>query len=368
MEELTTYVGLDDHKDSIQLSVRKPEGELVRTTLVNDVDPIRKLFRRLVAQAPGAVVCCYEAGPNGYTLKRRIEATGAQCLVIAPSLTPVRPGQRIKTNRRDADKLVELLASGLLVEVHPPTPEQEAIRDLCRCREAAHQDLVRCRHRLSKLLLRRGLVFRAGRAWSRKHREWAWSLRFEHAADQAVFDDYRLAIEQLEARLGQLDGQLQTAAASGPYAEKVGWLRCFRGIDTVTALSVVAELYGFERFTTARQLMAFLGLVPSESSTGDRQRRGSITKTGNSHVRRLLIETTWHYRRRPAVGIKLRARRAGQPAWVTAHADRAQQRLYSRYGHLLLGRGKPHNVVIVALARELTGFLWSVLQPGQTAA
>jgi transposase len=189
----------------------------------------------------------------------------------------------------------------------------------------------------------------------------------EHPADQAIFDDYLLAIEQTGGRVQALEVQMEMLSQQEPYATPVGWLRCFRGIDTITALTVVTELHDFRRFHAARELMAYLGLVPSEHSSADRQHRGAITKAGNTHVRRVLVEAAWHYRHRPAIGYKLRKRREGQPARVIAIADRAQQRLCRRYQRLAV-RGKPHNKVVVAVARELVGFLWTALDPQETKA
>jgi transposase len=362
MEQGITYVGLDVCKRTIAIAVRwpgRPEPE--ECSIANEPRAVARWARRMKRQAPGAVVCAYEAGPTGYTLQRQLRDHGMECRVIAPSLMPRKPGERIKTDRRDARKLAELLAAGLLTEVHPPTPEDEAVRDLCRAREDAREDLTRARHRLSKFLLRRGLVFGRGRkAWTQAHARWLRGLRLEHAADQAVFDDYSLALDQLGERLRSLDAHLAAWAKAEPYARPVAHLRCFRGLDTTTALSLVAELHDFRRFRRARQLMAYLGMVPSENSSGVRTRRGAITKAGNSHVRRLLIEAAWHYRHPPRIGPALRRRREGQPSRVIAIADRAQRRLYRRHQRLML-RGKTPNKITVALARELAGFLWAVL-------
>jgi transposase len=306
-------------------------------------------------------MCVYEAGPCGYELQRRLESEGLSTQVIAPTLIPRKPGERIKTDRRDARKLAEFSRAGTLTEVRPPSEREEAVRDLCRCREAAVRDLTRARHRLSKLLLRRGLVYRAGRNWTQAHRRWLRSLSFEHHSLEVVFADYLLAIEHLEERRLALEQQLEAVSQQDPYREPVGWLRCFRGIDTVSALTVVAELHDFRRFDSPRRLMAYLGLVPGESSSGEQTRRGGITKTGNRHVRRVLVEAAWHYRHRPAVGKALRHRREGQPSAVIAVADRAQQRLNRRFYRLVLSRGKPPQKAVVALARELAGFLWVVL-------
>lgn len=360
MEWGITYVGLDTSKKSIQVAMFKPsEKDAVEWQEAYDARGVKRLVKRLKREAPGELRACYEAGPCGYALQRELRAAGVECIVVAPSLIPVKPGERVKTDRRDACKLGEYLRAGTLTEVHPPTPEQEAARDLCRCREDVRQDLERSRHRMGKLLLRRALTH-PGRAWTQAHRGWLRSLRFEEAADRAVFEDYLLAIEHLEQRLRGLEEKLAALSVQEPYREPVGWLRCFRGIDTVTAMTIVTELHGFERFRTARELMSYLGLVPSEHSSGSKQRRGPITKAGNSHLRRVLIEAAWHYRHRPGESAQLRKRREGQPAWAIAVADRAQQRLHKRFWRLL-ERGKAHNKTVTAVARELVGFLWATL-------
>jgi transposase len=363
MEEGSTFVGLDAHKVAIVVAMLLPgEAVTVEWECTNDRASVRKMVRKVVTKAPGRVVFCYEAGPCGYALQRWIRDLGVECVVVAPSLIPRKPGERIKTDRRDARKLAQLLRAGLLTEVHPPSEEDEAVRDVCRAREDAHQDLVRCQHRLSKLLLRRGWTWLGGKkAWSQKHRAWLRSLRLEQPADQIVLDEYLLAIEQVEQRLMALVAQIERVSQQPRYAEAVGALRCFRGIDTVTAMSLVAELHDFMRFDSARGLMAFLGLVPSEHSSGESRRRGEITKAGNSHARRLVIEAAWHYRHRPSVR-SLAKRRRGQPARVVAIADKAMTRLHRRFLRLL-ERGKPSPKVAVAIARELVGFIWAALRP-----
>jgi transposase len=234
MGEGITFVALDAHKVENQVAMLLPgEAKPVEWDCANEPQAVRRMVRKVRRQAPGKVRCCYEAGPCGYALQRWIQEEGVSCVVVAPSLIPRKPGDRVKTNRRDARKLAELFRAGLLTEVHPPTPEDEAMRDLCRAREDAHQDLVRSRHRLSKLLLRRGWTWTGGKkAWSQGHRLWLRSLRFEHTADQVVFDDYLLAIEQLEQRLIGLEQRIEEVSQHGPYAEPVAALRCFRGIDT----------------------------------------------------------------------------------------------------------------------------------------
>lgn len=359
-----THIGLDAHRETIHAAVLRPGSEkALEDTFANTPEGIRRWVRRLKKRAPGAGVCCDEAGPLGYGLQRRLIGLGLECVVVAPSLIPVKPGDRIKTDRRDARKLAARLRGGLLTEVHAPTPEQEAVRDLCRAREAVKQDQTRIRHRLSKFLLRRDVRWTRGKkAWTQAHRVWLRGLRLEFEADQAILDDHQLALEQIQGRLDALVLGLEAISGEAPYAQPVGWLRCFRGVDTLTAISIVAELHDWRRFASPRALMAYLGMVPSERSSGGQQRRGGITKTGNGHLRRLLIEAGWHYRHRPAVGDRLRRRRQGQPVAVIALADRAQQRLHTRYQRLL-ARGKPPNKIVVAISRELVGFLWAALDP-----
>jgi transposase len=269
---------------------------------------------------------------------------GVDCVVVAPSMTPVKPGERVKTDRRDARKLAKLLKDGELTEVHPPTSEEEAVREVCRAREDAQEDLLRCRHRLTKMLLRRGIVYPGKHSWGQAHRQWLRGVELDEPAERVVFADYLLGIEQLEERVESL----------------------------TVAMAECAELHGFERFRTARELMAYLGLTVSESSSGERVQRGGLTKTGNAHVRRVLVECAWHYSSGPSIGVTLRRRRKGQPGWVIAVADRAQQRLHRRYWHLVLGSKKLPQKAVTAVARELVGFIWAVLSktasPQWTAA
>ena len=362
MKQVTTFVGIDAHKKDLFIAMLSGDQSTpVTWQLANEPNAVRRLVRKLEREAPGPVRACYEAGPCGYALQRQMTTTRVRCQVIAPALVPRKPGERVKTNRRDARKLVELLRAGLLTEVRPPTPEEEAVRDLCRARDDARTDLQRCRHRLGKLLLRRGLHY-SGRNWTRAHRQWMASLTWTHAAERVVVEDYLLAIVQVAARLSELDVRLTAIAQTDPYREPVAWLRCFRGIDTLTAILILAELHDFRRFQAPRALMAYLGLVPGEDSTGEKHRRGPITRTGNSVVRRLLVETAWHYQHRPAVGVGLARRRKGQPGWVIAIADKAQQRLCRRF-RKLAAEHKPAPKIVVAIARELAGFLWAALQP-----
>ena len=362
MEEVITSVGIDAHKRELHVAMLIGSAATpVTWTVENEPKAIARLHRKLEREALGPVRVCYEAGPCGYALQRQLTKGRVSCVVIAPALMPRKPGDRIKTDKRDARKLAELFRAGLLTAVRPPTPAEEAVRDLCRARDDARDDVQRTHHRLGKLLLRRGLHF-SGRNWTKAHRQWIKTIHWEHAAERAVVDDYLLAIDQVETRLVELDARIAETAQTDPYREPVAWLRCFRGIDTLTAMLILAELHDFRRFPTLRALMAYLGLVPSEDSSGDRHRRGRITKTGNGLVRRVLIETSWHYQHRAGVGPALAARRTGQPARVIAIADKAQQRLCRRFRRLTAAH-KPAPKVVVAVARELTGFIWAALQP-----
>jgi transposase len=367
MREDIASAGMDVHKESISVALlRSGDGGLVEWKTANGTRELGKLGRRLVREGGVGVRACYEAGPCGYRVQRVLREAGVDCVVVAPSLTPVKPGERVKTDRRDARKLAKLLRAGELTEVHPPTSEEEAVRDLCRAREDAQEDLVRCRHRLSKMLLRRGITYPGKHHWGQAHAQWLRSVELDDPAERVVCADYLLAIAQVEERLKNLAAAIAVRAEEEPYRTPVGWLRCFRGIDTITAMTIVTELHGFARFRTARELMAYLGLVVSESSSGQSVHRGGLTKTGNAHVRRVLVQCAWHYPLAPAVGVALRRRREGQPSWVLAVADRAQQRLHRRYWRLVLGSKKPPQKAVMAITRELAGFIWAVVS--KTAA
>jgi len=370
MDGSITWVGIDAHKKTLVTAVLHPgKRQPEEFTVENDERAIRKLVRRLERGTKGEIRICYEAGPCGYALQRRLESAGrVVCEVIAPSLIPRKPGERIKTDRRDARKLVELYAADTLTAVSPPTPAQEAIRDLCRCREDVRADLGRCRHRLVKMLVRRGYVFKStSRLWSEAHRRWLAGLEFEDETDRVTIAEYRLAIEQAERRLKAMDGEMEKAAQLPLYRDHVAWLRCFRGIDTTTAMIFVAELHGIDRFESPRQLAAYLGLVPTVHASGDSTRRGAITKTGNGHIRRALVQACWAYRHYASVGAKLRDRRKGQPECVLTIADEAQRRLTTRFRRLL-ERGKAKNKIVIAIARELVGFLWAALRDDREPA
>lgn len=358
----TTFVGLDVHKAKISVAVLRPgvrEAETLQ--LPNEGSSVKRWARKLVRESGGEAVCVYEAGCCGYVLQRQLVAEGLECQVIAPSLVPSKPGDRVKTDRRDAIKLAQHARADLLTVVQPPTPEQEAVRDLVRCREDAREDLQRARQRVSKLLLRRGVSYSGKGLWGDRHRAWLWGLKLGQECERVMWESYLTALDGVMQRLASLDQALLKLAEQEPYREPVGRLRCLRGVDTLTAICLVAELYDVARFATARQLMAYVGLVPSEHSSGASIRHGSITKAGNRHARRLLVETAWHARHPPAVGVALRRRREGQSLAVIALADRAQKRLHKRFMRLVLGRGKTSTQAVTAVARELTGFLWAIL-------
>src|SRR6266545_2356155 len=354
-ESTRVTVGLDVHARSIRLAAVRAEELLEERTLSYDEDAVERLLRRW----PGAR-CCYEAGPTGFGLYRHLVERGIDCAVVAPGLVPQRPGDRVKTDSRDARKLARLFAGGLLEPIHVPSPEQESARDLVRAREDARLDRMRDRHRLSKFCLRHGRLLPTS-SWTVVRRKWLSEQRFEFVAEQITFDTYLHALDLIDARIEQLERAIRETAEQGPWRELVARLRCLRGIDTLTALALVAEIDDFGRFRTAEQLMAFVGLVPSEHSSGEHRRQGSITKVGNSHVRRLLVEAAWHARRRPKVGYGLSRRQRGQDAVVVERSWRCQQRLHQRWQRMA-GRGKPQQKIVVACAcaRELAGFVWAI--------
>jgi transposase len=314
--------------------------------------------KELLAQGPARA--CYEAGPLGYAPQRQLEAWGLPCEVIAPSLIPRRPGQRIKTDTRDAKKLVGLYRAGELTAIRIPTPAEEDVRELVRCREACGTDALRAQQRLRQFLLRRGLRAPDGPAGSQAWWAWVQALRLPDPAAQRTLDEYCLAATTLRARWKALDPEVAALASRDPWVAPVARLRCLRGIDTVTAVTVLLEVFDFRRFGTPRPFMSFVGLVPREHSSGGKEARGGITKTGNAHLRRVLIEAAWHDQHRPRPSKAIHARRAGQPPAVVALAEQAEQRLHRRFSRLL-ARGKRSTIAATAVARELCGFLWAAM-------
>jgi transposase len=349
----TVTVGLDVHARSIRLAAVRSDKLLEERTLPYDEEQVERLLR----QWP-SVRCCYEAGPTGFGLYRHLVARGIDCAVVAPGLVPQRPGDRVKTDPRDARKLARLLAGGLLEPIYVPAPELEAVRDLVRAREDARLDRMRDRQRLSKFCLRHGRLLPTT-GWTVTRRVWLGQQRFERACEQLTFDAYLHAVDLVDARIGTLEQAIRETAQQGPWCEIVARLRCLRGIDTLSALGLVAEIGDFGRFRSAEELMAFVGLVPSERSSGEKRRQGSITKVGNAHVRRLLVEAAWHARQQPKVGYQLARRQRGQDAAVIERAWRCQQRLHARWRRMA-ARGKPQQKIVVACARELAGFVWAI--------
>ena len=282
-------------------------------------------------------------------------------MVCAPGAIPRQPGDHTKTDQRDALKLARLHAAGQLRAVVVPAPAYEALRDLVRCREDLRGDLMACRHRITKLLLRRGLVWAGpGSSWTQAHLKWLSVIRFDDPIVELVFTEHLAQHETLLARRDRLDGLLAAQAVDGPWTQTVARLRCLRGVDTLTALGLVAEIGDITAFAHPRHLTSYLGLVPSEHSSGTTRRQGAITKAGSSHARRLLIEAAWHYRKQPRISLALRARQTGQPPAAIDAAWRAQLRLHRRWAHLDSLRGKRRTTVAVAVARELACFVWEI--------
>jgi transposase len=356
MAKARTLVGLDVHATKVVAAVLDAEtGELAFFVLSGDVAQVAGLCAGL----PRPVRAAYEAGPTGYALARELGRRGVDCVVAAPSKIPRASGDRVKTDRRDAEHLVRLLLAGKLHPVRVPGAEEEALRDLVRARDAVRQDLMRCRHRLSKLLLRHGHRFDDGPTWTDRHRAWLAAIALPHAAAQATLADQVGAIDALVHRREALERQIVALLPDSPWATQAARLRCLRGIDTLTAAGLCAEIGDFERFARAEQLMSYVGLVPSESTTGSQRRLGAITKTGSGHARRLLVEAAWHYRKAPRIGKALTERQDGQPAQAVAVAWSAQQRLHRTWTRLE-ARAKRRTLIAVAAARELAGFCWSI--------
>jgi len=360
------YVGLDVHKDTIAVAVAvtKKAGEKeVRFlgTIPHQLPSLRRLVRRL-RQRYDAIEVAYEAGPCGYGIYRFFKECNIPCKVVAPSRIPRKPADRIKTDRRDAVTLAGLLHSGDLTAVYVPHPEDEAMRDLLRAREAAVVAQRRAMQQLKSFLLRHGRNYgKGGRGWGPKFRRWLSEQRFEHSAQQLAFEEMIRAVEEGKARVERLTKAIRDHVEHWRLAPVVWALRSFRGIRLVVAATLVAELGDISRFDSPRQLMAFVGLVPSEHSSGGKVRRGPLTKDGNSHVRRAVGEAAWAYRLPARVGRTLVGRQRGVCEEVLQIAWKAQVRLHGRYVRMR-ARGKPKGVVVMAIARELMGFLWAAFQ------
>lgn len=349
-----TWVGLDVHARTVVAGVLDGVSGELRSSRAPTVPAETVAW---LEQFAAPVRVAYEAGPTGYGLARACAGAGIACTVAAPSKIPRAPGDKVKTDRRDAERLARLLRLGELVAVRVPEPHEEAARDLVRAREDARGELMRARHRLSKLLLRHGLVYEAS-AWTLGHDAWLRRQRFESRALALAFDESYAAMLQTKTRRDALDRAIVELASEPPFAEVVGRLCCLRGISTLTALGLTVELGDWQRFRP-QALGPFLGLTPSEDSTGERRRQGAITKTGNTHARRLLVEAAWHQRRPVRASATLERRRQGQPAAVCARADASARRLHRRW-HALERRGKRRTIVAVAVARELAGHCWAL--------
>jgi transposase len=361
MKVKVRFLGLDVHAATIAVAVAEPDGS-VRSlgTIANRAESIRTLVKKLgpVEQ----LRACYEAGPTGYVLYWQLAELGVACEVIAPTLVPTKAGDRVKTDRRDAEKLARSYRSGDLTAVWVPDEGSEALRDLVRAREAAKQDQLRARHRLSKFLLRRGRRPALGiKAWTAPYMAWVRQLQFGQAAQQATLQDYLHEVDHHGERVRRLEQAITEAVklASPQVQEVVKGLQALRGIAEISAVTIVSELGQVSRFASARQLMAYSGAVPSEDSSGKRKRRGRITKTGNAHLRRIVVEAAWSYRHRPATGPRLRKRQEGVPEPIKEIAWKAQHRLHKRYVRLSAA-GKEQRKIITALGRELLGFIWAI--------
>lgn len=362
MKDSTFWVGMDWHADSVTVSVFGDSGiePVERFEVVPDARGLRRLASRLKGLGRD-VRCVYEAGPCGYEPQRILTRAGITCAVAAPSLIPRRPGDRVKTDRRDADKLGRLYRAGELTMVTIPDESQEALRDLVRAREDAKTDLLRRRHRLGKFLLRHGHRYRNGKAWTQRHWSWIRSIRFTQPHSQAVFEEYQAAVVEGLDQIARFDRLLEQAAQAPQLAAKASPFQALRGIASRTALTLIAEAGDLRRYPKASQFMGATGLVPSEHSSGASRHQGAITKTGNAHLRRVLVEAAWHYRHRPGPSLTMTRRRLGQPATVLSIARKADARLYRKY-HRLIHRGKRSTQAVVAVARELAGFLWAIAQ------
>lgn len=366
MEQGSTIIGLDVHKESITAAILPPTAERVVETvkIPNAPSALEALVRRLQPRGPRAFV--YEAGPCGYEVQRQLTALGQPCAVIAPALTPRRPGDRVKTDRRDAEKLARWYRAGELTVIRVPSRAEEAARDLVRAREDVVADRLRARHRLGKFLLRQGRVHHLAHSRGVQSRRWLKTQRFDWPALQQTFEAYVRAVEEAQLRVEALETQLQALAAPEPFPRPVQALRCLKGIDPLSALTIVVETQDFQRFPTAAAFMSFTGLVPSEASSGERVRRGSITKVGNAHLRRVLVEAAWCNRHGQVVSRELALRRRDAAPAVLAIARKAQARLHRRDWRLV-ARGKRQTVAVTAVARELAGFIWAIGQQVPTA-
>ena len=350
------HLGLDTSKNTIAVGILRP-GEVSPDVekVFNDEASVRRLVDRFGDR--GVLRVCYEAGPTGFGLYRLLVSMGVACEVVAPSLIPKAPGDRVKTDRRDCCRLARLHRAGELVAIRVPTEAQEAVRDLCRARADLVGDRTRARHRLSKFLLRHDRVWRES-GWTLRHERWLAGQRFDDAALRATYGHYRAVVAARDAELAAVEADLAHWVDHGPFADQVARLAAYRGVAHLGALTIASEVGDWRRFPAARTFMGFTGLVPSEYSSGESVRRGRITKAGNAHLRTQLIESAWAYQHRPSLGQVLRRRHDGVDPATAARSWTAQQRLCARFRRLA-ARKTSRNVVTVAIARELAGFLWA---------
>jgi transposase len=360
MSKSLRFVGLDVHKDSIVIAVAEQgrERAYVHSEILNDWGILRRTLRRLAAKH--SLRCCYEAGPCGYGMYRKMKEAKIDCVVVAPSLVPVQSGNRVKTDRRDAKRLAHFLRSGDLTEVFVPDEEAEALRDLERAREDAKNAERVARGQLGKFLLRHGRRWQ-GSNWTQKHLNWIRCQKFDHQAQQRVLSDYLKAVEDASEREKQLTKDLAELVKGTKLYPLIRALQSFRGVRLITAVTIAAELVDLQRFGSPRQLMAFLGLVPAEHSSGESKHRGRITRAGNGHVRRILVEAAWSYHYQPKMSKAIRQRNQGIAPGVQRLAWKAQKRLHQRLYHLL-HKGKSPQKAITAVAREFAGFIWAMGQ------
>ena len=359
MKTVSRFVGLDVHKDSIAVAVAEGGGGPPRFlgTLANDVPDLLRTLKKL--GDPGRVLCCYEAGPTGFGLCRRLMKEGYDCQVVAPALIPVKAGERIKTDRRDSEKLAHFLRSGDLIPVNVPDEKSESIRDLERARDDAKQDETRARHRLGKFLLRHERRWTGRTNWTKAHMEWIRQQKFDHEAQNQVIREYIRKLDEASAALDRFDTAIEDAVKGWGLEPLVKSYQALRGVRILTATVIAAEVGDMRRFVSAKHFMSFVGLVPSENSSGDATRRGPITRTGNKHLRRVLVEAAWSYQRAPRMSSAIRRRSQGVDPSLEAIAWKAQERLHRVYRRMV-GRGRNHNVVITAVARQLAGFIWAI--------
>jgi transposase len=354
------YVGMDVHKEMVEVSVFRNwnQGPEFEKQLVNEEKKIIKLLKAI--QEKGKVEVCYEAGCMGFTLKRSLDREGIPCRIVSPGKLPMRASDRIKTDRRDARNLARALRAGEAEGIYVVTAEDEAVREYMRGRDDLKYELKRIKQQLLGFLLRKGIRYESNRYWTGKHRKWMKGLNFEHKIEEETFKAYYSRLVEAEEKIHLMDKRIIEISQTERYKDKVNKLRCLKGIDYHIALAHICEIGDFGRFASAGSFMAFLGLVPREHSSGDKRRQGSITKSGNSHLRRLLVEASWHYRYSASPSRRLTTRRVGQDFQIVGYADKALNRLQKKFTKLVF-RGKSKQVAVTAVSRELAGFIWGLM-------